>query len=481
MRVNSLSLSPKITAQETWTDFRLATVTGDQQYIKASAKYFAFSKAGGGGPVIVHRLDRPGRFEDASCPDVTGHVGAVLDIDWNPFDDAMMATASEDTNIKIWSIPEEWEPCDEKGNAKAGKGLTESLLDLEAHRKKVTLLRFHPTASNTLLSTSADYTVKVWDVENATAVSSFDDIPNLVHDIVWDTSGENYAFSCKDKNIRICDGRTSVASQVIKNAHEGAKSIKLVYANDTDKMYSCGASKQSQREMKVWDLKDLSKPVHTETIDNAAGAMIPLWDADTNVLYLCGKGDGIVRLYEYEDKAPYLFKLNDGFRSNTPGKGYCLVPKRGLNVMQCETARILKVTNTAGVHPLTFTVPRKSDAFQDDIFPDTASAVPAHSFEEWLGGSAKEPKKMSLAPGVTTAASTQNGTANGAHKKAFKTMASVSKELAESKKELAESKKELADSKKELEAYKMELTEAKNKIAILEGKLHHTDTALYAL
>ena len=441
-------------------------MTGDQQYIKASAKYFAFSKAGGGGPVIVHRLDRPGRYEDASCPDVTGHLGAVLDIDWNPFDDSMMATASEDTNIKIWSIPEDWEPTDEKGNAKAGKGLTESLLDLEAHKKKVTLLRYHPTASNTLLSTSADHTVKVWDVENATAVSSFDDVPNLVHDIVWDVAGDNFAFSCKDKAIRFCDGRTAVASQTIPTAHEGAKSIKLVYVNDTDKMYSCGASKTSQREIKVWDLKNLSKPVHTETIDNAAGAMIPLWDADTNVLYLCGKGDGIVRLYEYEDKCPYIFKLNDGFRSNTPGKGYCLVPKRGLNVMRCETARILKVTNTAGVHPLTFTVPRKSDAFQDDIFPETVSTIPAHSFEEWMGGSSKEPNKMSLAPGASKAASAQNGTANGAPRKAFKTMASVSKEL-------TEALKELTVSKKELEACKSELAEAKKKIADLESKLEN--------
>lgn len=385
--------------------------------------------------MIVHRLDRPGRFEDAACPYVTGHSGAVLDIDWNPFDDSMMATASEDTNIKIWSIPEDWEPCDEHGNAKAGNNLSESLIDLEAHRKKVTLLRYHPTANNVLLSTSADYTVKIWDVENATAVNSVDDVPNLIHDIVWDMNGNNFAFSCKDKHIRICDGRTAGIAQTIDMAHEGAKSVKLVYVNDTGKMYSFGASKQSQREIKVWDVHDLSKPLHVETVDTAAGAMIPLWDADTNVLYQCGKGDGIVRLYEYEDKAPFVVKLNDGFRSNTPGKGYCLVPKRGLKIMEHETARILKLTNTAGVHPLTFTVPRKSDAFQDDIFPDTVSTIPAHTFEEWMSGSSKEQNKMSLAPGAETTQPTAslNGTAP---KKGFKTVASVSKELEEAKKRI---------------------------------------------
>lgn len=379
--------------------------------------------------MVVNRLDRPGRFDVSSSPYVTGHSGAVLDIEWNPFDDSMMATASEDTRIKIWQIPEEWEPIDEQGNAKAGKNLTESLVDLEGHRKKVTLLRYNPTANNTLLSSSADYTVKLWDVENSTAVSSFNDCENLLHDIVWDKKGDQFAVSCKDKAIRLVDPRTNTCSAKIEKAHDGAKSVKLVYVNDSGKMFSFGASKQSSREIKVWDIHDLSKPLHTESVDTAAGAMIPLWDEDSSVLYLCGKGDGIVRLYEYEDNSPYIFKLNDGFRSNIPGKGYCMVPKRGLNVMKHETVRILKVTNNAGIHPLCFEVPRKSDAFQDDIFPPTAAAVPAHEHAEWMGGSSKEPVTMSLDPrdrgtnGATPTAAPK--------KKAFKTVATLSKELQE--------------------------------------------------
>lgn len=383
--------------------------------------------------MIVNRLDRPGRFDISTSQYVSGHSGAVLDIDWNPFDDSMMATASEDTNIKLWGIPDDWEPTDQKGNAKGGASLTESLTDLDGHTKKVTLLRFHPTANNTLLSTAADYTVKVWDIENQAAVSTFSEIENLVHDIVWNTKGDQYAFSCKDKKCRLVDARTGEATSTFQ-AHEGVKSVKMVYVNDTGKIFTCGASKQSSREIKVWDVKDLSKPLHTESIDTAAGAMIPLWDADTKVLYLCGKGDGVVRLFEYEDKAPYIFKLNDGFRSNTPGKGYCSVPKRGLNVGKHETMRILKVTNTSGVHPLVFTVPRKSDAFQEDINPPTASSTPAHSCAEWAAGSSKEPVKISLAPGAANG----NGAAGSPSgpKKAFKTVSGLSKELDEANKRI---------------------------------------------
>lgn len=353
---------------------------------------------GGGGPVVVGRHDRPGRFEDGTSPILKGHSGAVLDMEWSPFDDSLLATASEDCTIKLYSIPDDWEPTDEKGLGKKGEDFSESMIDLDGHRKKVTLLRFHPTASNTLLSTSADHTVKVWDVESGDPITSFGDIENLPQDIVWDIKGDTYATSNKDKNIYFVDARTGQASSTLEKAHEGVKSCKLSFLGESGKFLSTGATKQSGREIKVWDIKNLSKPLHTEAIDTASGALMPLYDQDTNVLYLCGKGDGIIRLYEFEDKEPYLHKLNDGFRSTTPGKGYCTVPKRGLNIMNCETTRLMKLTNKDGIHPLHFTVPRKSDAFQDDIFPPAAAPTAAHTCEEWKNGSSKSPVTMALDP-----------------------------------------------------------------------------------
>jgi coronin-1B/1C/6 len=44
-------------------------------------------------------------------------------------------------------------------------------------------------------------------------------------------------------------------------------------------------------------------------------------------------------------------------------------------------------------------VPRKSDLFQEDLFPDTASDVPALSADEWFSGQTSPPKLVSLKPG----------------------------------------------------------------------------------
>ena len=335
----------------------------------------------------------------------------------------MLATASEDTTIKIWNIPEEWEPIDESGSSKAGEDITSSLVDLTGHAKKVNLLRFHPTANNVLASTSSDYTVKIWDIESAMELSTFSDMQDLCQDIVWDYKGDNFATSCKDKTVRFVDARTATETARIAEAHDGIKGVKVVYMGETGKVLTTGHSRASGREVKIWDLKNLDKPLCVEKIDTAAGVLMPMYDFDTNVIYLCGKGDGNIRTCEFEDKEPYFHRLNEGFRSTTALKGVCMVPKRGLDIMSCESARLLKVTNEVGVQPLSFHVPRKSDAFQTDIFPDTASNIPAHSAEDWMGGSSKAPETNSLNPAL--AGMQQNGGA----KKKFLTVSSLSADL----------------------------------------------------
>ena len=86
------------------------------------------------------------------------------------------------------------------------------------------------------------------------------------------------------------------------------------------------------------------------------------------MLYLAGKGDGNIRYFEcvnHNDKVD-SFPLSE-YRTSVAAKGVAFMPKRGLNIMKCETARALKLCSQGGmstVEPLSFIVPRKSEAFQ---------------------------------------------------------------------------------------------------------------------
>ena len=72
---------------------------------------------------------------------------------FSPFLDNVIATASNDSLVKVWAIPE--------------FGLTESLGEgdelgnLVGHQKKVMMIRWNPLANFTLASTSIDQTVKL--------------------------------------------------------------------------------------------------------------------------------------------------------------------------------------------------------------------------------------------------------------------------------------------------------------------------------
>lgn len=84
--------------------------------------------------------------------------------------------------------------------------------------------------------------------------------------------------------------------------------------------------------------------------------LLPLYDPDTNMLFLAGKGDTSIFYMEVTNREPYLI---EGLRHNgEQTKGACLVPKRALNVMQGEVNRVLQLTSSM-VIPIMYQVPRK--------------------------------------------------------------------------------------------------------------------------
>lgn len=369
---------------------------------------------GGGGPMAVLPFNKPGKVP-IDLPLIAGHAGPVLDFEFNPFADDLLASASEDSTIKLWRIPE----------GGVTSNISTPLVDLTGHARKVTLLRFHPTASNVLLSTSADQTVKVWDIEKGYEINTLSDVHDqLIQEIVWDTNGNQYATTSKDKSIRVVDGRTAQVSQVIENSHEGTKSIKLTYINQ-NRLLSVGFSRTSIRQVKIWDPRNTTTEVFKLDLDQAAGSIMPFFDHDTNLLYLAGKGDGNVRCYEISHEADNIYACTD-FRSNISAKGMAFVPKRGLNILHNETARLLKLT-TNSVEPLSFIVPRKSEGFQEDLFPDSFSGEASHTADEWLAGSDLPPKLASLNPGVRSNTPTPKSSASFAS--GFKSNAELQQEL----------------------------------------------------
>lgn len=161
-----------------------------------------------------------------------------------------------------------------------------------------------------------------------------------------------------------------------------------MWMGDSDRLATTGFSKMSDRQVYVWDTANLATPLKTNNLDTSSGVVMPFYDGDSKMLYLAGKGyvwllivfllfhqgtfprkdiltqrhalfksysDGNIRYYEYENDE--MFSLSE-YGSNVPQRGLGFMPKRGLNINDCEIARAYKVSNGI-VEPISFTVPRK--------------------------------------------------------------------------------------------------------------------------
>ncbi|XP_060055098.1 coronin-2A isoform X3 [Erinaceus europaeus] len=329
---------------------------------------------------------------DPHYPKVCGHRGNVLDIKWNPFNDFEIASCSEDTTIKIWAIPKQL----------LLRNLTTYRKELVGHARRVGLVEWHPTAANILFSSGYDYKVMVWNLDTKESVimspvRTIDCHRDVILSMSFNTNGSLMATSCKDRKIRILDPRTGTVLQ--EGNCKGHRVNKVLFLGNLQKLLSTGTSRWNHRQMALWDQDNLSQPISEEDLDGSSGVLFPFYDADTNVLYVVGKGDGNIRYYEVSTSEPYLSYLTE-YRSYNPQKGIGVMPKRGLDVSSCEIFRFYKlITTKCLIEPVSMIVPRRSESYQEDIYPPTAGAQPSMTAQEWLSGMNKGPVLVSLRPG----------------------------------------------------------------------------------
>lgn len=358
----------------------------DQDYIVANTKFLSVAWESGGGATAIIPLEKTGKLPQGNIPLVSGHKGAVLDQDFHPFNENILGTVSEDGYGRLWSIPD--------------GGLTENLEEpvqiLKGHKRKVGTMKFNPVADNIVVTSSADFTVKVWDIVSGDAVLNIDGHSDLINSVQWNGNGSRLVTSCKDKKLRLLDPRQQTVAHEWAG-HQGVKGSRAIWITDKEWIFSVGFTKTSEREFNIYDSRNTDKPLAHTNIDSASGMLAPFYDEDSKMIYLAGKGDGNIRYYEIVDEAPFIHYLTE-YKSASPQRGLTFLPKRALNVSQCEVMRALKVTPTL-IEPISFTVPRRSDLFQDDLFPPAYAGTAALTSGDWLGGKDADAIRISLEGG----------------------------------------------------------------------------------
>ncbi|KRT82585.1 WD40 domain-containing protein [Oryctes borbonicus] len=279
--------------------------------------------------------------------------------------------------------------------------LTDWIVELQGHKRRVAYIEWHPTAENVLFSAGFDHLVIIWDIEKGEAVNVIDCHTDVIYCMSLNRDGSLLATTCKDKKLRVIEPRSGIVkSEGV--CHAGSKASKVIFLGTSGRLLTTGFSRHSDRQYSIWDQDDLSHPLVTDTIDSSSGIVFPYFDFDTNIVYLAGKGDGNIRYYEIVEEPPYVHFLSQ-FLSGNPQRGLGFMPKRGMNTGVCEIFRFYKLHTTRGLcEPISMIVPRKSDQFHEDLYPDTASMKPSLTAAEWISGRNAMPVLMSIKTGKDT-------------------------------------------------------------------------------
>ncbi|NWT75793.1 COR2B protein, partial [Prunella himalayana] len=285
----------------------------DNHFCAVNARFLAIvTESAGGGSFLVIPLEQTGRIEP-NYPKVCGHQGNVLDIKWNPFIENIIASCSEDTS----------------GGLK--RNMTEAVLELYGHSRRVGLVEWHPTTNNILFSAGYDYKVLIWNLDIGEPVKMIDCHTDVILCMSFNTDGSLLATTCKDKKLRVVEPRSG---RVLQEAScKNHRVNRVVFLGSTKRLLTTGVSRWNTRQIALWD---------------QVGVM----------------------------------------------------PKHGLDVSACEVFRFYKLITLKGlIEPISMIVPRRSETYQEDIYPMTPGTEPALTPDEWLSGVNRDPILVSLKEG----------------------------------------------------------------------------------
>jgi len=354
--------------------------------LQAYKDFVAVPLIGAGGQVAVFQLSKPGRLPESEIPVLQNGCG-VLDFAMDPFNHQRIAVGCDDWSVKIWEIPAD--------------GLTETLSQpiqvLKGHKQRVTIVKFHPTAKDILVSASLDMSIVVWDLSDYSEIGALEGHTDQILALSWHPDGKYLATFSKDKTIRVYDPVEDLEPMKEGTGPTATRGARLCWCGPNNNWLAISVTFGSGRDIYLYD--DNFKEVCCAELEDTSPSVLSLcYDESTNVLFATGKGDRNIYAFEVNDTEPYLHRVSmTNFKSLH--QGIAILQKDMLDVRKVEFAKAARLTKSS-IELVSFTLPRvKVEYFQDDIFPDTRiSWQPTLASAEWLNGDMSEVKKMSLKP-----------------------------------------------------------------------------------
>ncbi|KAF8358636.1 pod-1 [Pristionchus pacificus] len=362
----------------------------------ASSKYVAVPLAGPAGVIMVLDVDSPQKIPDGVVDGIYNKAG-VTDLAWSPFDSSLLVVGTDQGLVNIWRIPEK----------KEGEEETPRRTELEPEQQlrlggeKIVNVRWHPLAEGLLAIGLSDGAVELWTISSSGSSrrARLHSHSSPILSLAWSIDGSRLATVAKDLELHVWSPQTSTEAleHRLEGAIESARGARVVFACDDSMIIVAGFTKSSGRQLLLYCTAS-SSLLYRHQLDNAVQPLVPYYDFDSSVLFLTGKGDQSIQMFEVCREAPFLLELSR-FQGQPGHQSIAYHNKSVCKVMEVEFVRAWRLTEKT-LEMLRFRVPRvKKDVFQSDLFPDAlVTWEPRMTADEWLAGAKTAPLFRSLRP-----------------------------------------------------------------------------------
>ncbi|KAJ3123411.1 Coronin-7 [Physocladia obscura] len=366
------------------------TLASECRLFDANFAYAAWPVPGSGGRVTFWPHSRTGRLPAVRVPCVIPSRD-LSDFYLSRRSENTLYTLSDDGVLRTWvlPVPEDF-PFD---NGKGMDDLTVPVAAVKVNAGKSGFMAVHPSISGLVVVASAEpanAALRCWDIGNGGDGASEPALlwslryPDLIFGSSFSYCGGRIVTVCKNGDVQIVDLKTGIVVAETKFGgggfgEIGGKGARVAWIGQTEFFLTCTFGKANQREMRIYNSKNLSQTTLVTT-EMSPSLITPHVDESLPIVYLVGKGESYIQIF-YIDLPPTdsaqsikCIKLLN-YVSSTAQVGTAFLPKNVCDVKEVEIAKCYRLTATS-VEQVSFKVPRlKKEFFQDDIFPPLVEPI----------------------------------------------------------------------------------------------------------
>jgi len=245
------------------------------------------------GEIVIVNSSKPCLINE-DTPKIKDPKNNMLDLEFSPFDNHLLASANDNSSILLWKLLEE---------GINGNIINEKQIYKKHKSNKVNHLNFNPIDKYIILSSTYSGEIHIWNIIKNDSLNelNFDSI-NSIASISWNPNGN--LIGCTNlKNINIFETRTNkiIFTYQINEIYKPAKFVWV----DNNLLATTSWNMKGEKLLKLLDIRKINDDysslgeINSIIVDNSPNVSIPFINRELKLLYSICTNENYIKIYDY--------------------------------------------------------------------------------------------------------------------------------------------------------------------------------------